>query len=149
MRIAKLLVGGAVAITLATVKLLRTTRVVVDGESMRPVLEPGDRLLVRRTQRPRAGDVVALHDPRDQARVLVKRVARLTDDGVVVLGDSAAASTDSRVFGPVPPALLIGVAVYRYGPPSRSTARLRRPVPCSQWPPTGSTPSSPPTTSTA
>jgi nickel-type superoxide dismutase maturation protease len=123
--------------------------VAVDGDSMQPALEPGDRLLVRRTRRPRAGDVVALRDPRDQARVLVKRVAGLTDDGVVVLGDSPGASTDSRAFGPVPPALLIGVAFYRYGPAGRSTGRLRRPVRCSQWPPTGSTPSSPPTTSTA
>jgi len=52
---------------------------------MEPTLAAGDRLLVRRTQRPRRGDVVALRDPRDGHRVLVKRVAALNDDGVVVL----------------------------------------------------------------
>ena len=46
---------------------------------MLPDLAAGDRLLVRRTQRPRRGDVVALRDPRDTGRVLVKRVAELND----------------------------------------------------------------------
>src|SRR4051812_3013469 len=145
MRIAKLLVGGAVGFTLAMGIPLRTTRVIVKGDSMRPALEPGDRLLVRCTRRPRAGDVVALRDPRQQARVLVKRVARLDDDGIVVVGDNPSASTDSRTFGPVPPALLVGVAWYRYAPAGRSTRLRRGPIPCTQWPPTGAPPPSPPT----
>src|SRR5205807_5623378 len=49
-------------------------RVAVQGDSMRPALEPGDRLLVLRLLRPRPGDVVAVVDPRDGERVMVKRV---------------------------------------------------------------------------
>jgi len=114
---------------------------------MLPALEAGDRLLVRRTQRPRRGDVVALRDPRDTGRILVKRVAGLTDDGVVVVGDNPAASTDSHTFGPVSRAALIGVALYRYGPPERSTRLRRRPVASTSWPPTASMPSWLPTIS--
>src|SRR5438874_12557495 len=40
-------------------------RVEVHGDSMRPGLEPGDRLLVVGLGRPRPGDVVAVVDPRD------------------------------------------------------------------------------------
>ncbi|SCF26647.1 signal peptidase I [Micromonospora viridifaciens] len=38
---------------------------------------------------------------------------RVRDDNVVVLGDNRAASYDSRQFGPVPAASIIGVAVRR------------------------------------
>jgi nickel-type superoxide dismutase maturation protease len=91
-------------------------RVVVEGESMRPALRPGDRLLVLRLgRRLRVGDVIALRDPRLPERVLVKRVAEVrADGGLVVLGDNPAASTDSRVFGPVPRHLVLGRCVWRH-----------------------------------
>jgi len=96
-------------------------RVAVQGDSMRPALEPGDRLLVLRLLRPRPGDVVAVVDPRDGERVMVKRVAAVDpDDGrVTVLGDNPAASTDSRMFGPVRSDHVLGRAVYRYWPEQR------------------------------
>src|SRR5436305_1226061 len=74
-------------------------RVTVHGDSMRPALEPGDRLLVVGFLRPRPGDVVAVVDPRDAGRVLVKRVAAVDASGgglITVLGDFPEASTDSR-----------------------------------------------------
>jgi nickel-type superoxide dismutase maturation protease len=94
-------------------------RVAVHGDSMRPVLEPGDRLLVVGFLRSRPGDVMAVVDPRDERRVMVKRVSAVDAAGVTVLGDNPTVSTDSRTFGPVPPHLVLGRAVYRYWPEAR------------------------------
>ena len=68
---------------------------------MMPTLAPGDRLLVVRLGRPRPGDLVALRDPDEPARLLVKRIKARGPAGVEVRGDNEAASRDSRVFGPV------------------------------------------------
>lgn len=93
--------------------------VVVEGDSMRPALADGDRLLVVRL-RPRIGDVVALVDPRLPSRTIVKRVVGVRGDRVDVRGDNASASTDSRAFGPVPRSSILGRAVYRYAPTPRA-----------------------------
>ena len=102
-------------------------RVAVQGASMEPTLLAGDRLVVvsrpwGERVRPVAGDVVAVTDPRDPGRVLVKRVASVDRAArtLEVLGDAPDASTDSRDFGPVPLASVVGRVVYRYGPPGRS-----------------------------
>ena len=124
MRIGKLLISSGIVVTLATVAVKAFGRVEVTGDSMRPFLEPGDRLLLIAT-RPRVGDVVAVRDPRDASRVLVKRVDAIGASGVTVVGDNPGASTDSRTFGPVPPASVEGVAWYRYAPAHRA-GRLRR-----------------------
>lgn len=97
---------------------------------MTPTLEPGDRLVVVRLGRLRPGDLVALHDPAEPARLLVKRIAALGPAGVEVRGDNEAASRDSRAFGAVQPSGVVGRAVYRYFPPTRA-GRLPRPGPSS------------------
>ena len=99
-------------------------RVQVHGDSMRPALQPGDRLLVVSLLRPRPGDVVAVVDPRDGRLVMAKRVSSVDRDTIEVLGDDPAASTDSRTFGPVDRRLVLGRAVYRYAPEARR-GRLR------------------------
>lgn len=99
-------------------------RLVVTGYSMRPVLLPGDRVLAVRS-RLRPGDLVAVRDPRDPDRVMVKRLADRTPTGAWVLGDDSSASTDSRQFGEVPWALVVGRLFYRYAPPGR-TGRITR-----------------------
>jgi phage repressor protein C with HTH and peptisase S24 domain len=86
---------------------------------MRPALEPGDRLLVLRAGPVRVGDVVAVDDPRAPDRAMLKRVAARGPSGLTVLGDNAAASTDSRVLGPLDPTAVRGRAFYRYFPDSR------------------------------
>ena len=99
-------------------------RLQVAGESMLPTLLPGDRVLAIVGLGPlrpaiRVGDLVALTDPRDPERTMIKRVAGFDGGGVVVRGDNAEASTDSRHFGPVSRQTLKGRVVYRYHPESR------------------------------
>lgn len=107
-------------------------RLRVAGESMVPTLLPGDHVLVLRGAGPfrpaiRVGDLVALADPRDPERTMIKRVAGIEPGGVVVRGDNEVASTDSRHFGPVSRGAVRGRAVYRYLPESRR-GRLARSV---------------------
>ena len=102
-------------------------RVEVSGRSMAPTFLPGDRLVVLRrplgtTPWPEVGAVVAVRDPRERTRTLVKRVARVDRAAgtLEVVGDDPAASTDSREFGPVPLDSVVGRIVYRYGPTGRT-----------------------------
>jgi nickel-type superoxide dismutase maturation protease len=101
-------------------------RLQVTGESMVPTLLPGDRVLAVRGLAPRVGDLVAVTDPRDPGRVLVKRVVAIEPGGLVVGGDNGAASTDSRHFGPIGPAGLRGRVVYRYHPDHRRGRLTKR-----------------------
>jgi nickel-type superoxide dismutase maturation protease len=91
---------------------------------MSPGLRPGDWLLVDpsayRGRAPRPGEVVVLPDPREPARLLVKRVTSVDEHGgLEINGDDAARSTDSAVFGRVPAASVVGRAWARYWPPHR------------------------------
>jgi nickel-type superoxide dismutase maturation protease len=96
-------------------------RLVVEGDSMRPALRSGDRVVALGWRRPRPGQLVAARDPRDHDRVLVKRAVTTDDeDGVTVAGDNPDASTDSRTFGAIPWSLVIGRVVYRYSPADRA-----------------------------
>jgi nickel-type superoxide dismutase maturation protease len=110
--------GGVLAV--AATAAVRPRRVVVAGRSMEPTLLAGDRLLVARFGRPRVGDVVALRDPTDARRVMVKRIAAIRRQELYVTGDNPEASIDSRVFGSVPRAALLGKVVRRYAPAARA-----------------------------
>ena len=100
----------------------RRSLVAVVGRSMEPTLSPGDRVWVdRRAYRDRApepGDIVLIRRPNQPELQLIKRVVgdRL-GEGYLVLGDNAAASTDSRHFGPVPAADVLGRVVSRIAHP--------------------------------
>ena len=86
---------------------------------MEPTFRDGDWLLVQRLRRaPRIGEVVVASDPREPARLLLKRVRTVGSDGVTVQGDhaDAAESTDSRQFGPIPPRAIVGRPLFRYAP---------------------------------
>ena len=105
--------------------------VAVAEESMAPALAPGDWLLLDPTALtwPRRGSVVVFREP-DGGPMAIKRVAARPGDRVRItagilhlgpdeawlLGDKAAVSIDSRRYGPVPLAALVGRAWYRYGP---------------------------------
>ena len=87
---------------------------------------------------PLVGDLVALHDPAEPERLLVKRVVAVLPAGLEVRGDNQAASRDSRAFGLVEPSRLIGKVVYRYFPPARAwvspAVRLEQRYARSRWP---------------
>ena len=113
-------------------------RVAVKGLSMAPTLLPGDHLLVRPARQLRRGDLVVVRDPDAAGRWVVKRVAALpgeevdvggrtlaAGDGIVLLGDNPAQSTDSRVYGAVSLEDVHGRVWYRYGPAERA-GRLSR-----------------------
>jgi len=109
----------AVALVVAAV-VVRPRRVVVRGRSMEPTLAPGDRLLVVRARGLHPLDVVAVRDPSDPKRVLVKRVGAVLEDEIVLRGDNPGASTDSRSFGPVPTTAVLGKVIRCYAPSWRA-----------------------------
>jgi signal peptidase I len=85
---------------------------------MRPTLKPGDFVLVNTWayawRPPSKGELVVLRSPEEPGRFLVKRVATvLASGGVVVVGDNAERSRDSRHFGPVARRNVVGRIVGR------------------------------------
>ena len=94
------------------------TRVAVAERSMEPALHPGDWLLVRRTPRIRAGQVVLARHPGRPDMLIVKRAARRADGGWWLESDNPdVPAVDSRRFGAVPPALIEGRVLLRYWRP--------------------------------
>ena len=86
----------------------------VEGLSMIPTLSPGETVWIRRARSCAPGDLVAALDP--EGRLVVKRVVRAesTADGSSgwwLEGDNPGASTDSRIYGPVPQVRIIGRVV--------------------------------------
>jgi signal peptidase I len=145
---------GAAALVLGTWVWLRRRlfTVTVRGLSMRPALEPGDRVLARRVPLAavRAGQIVVVAAPDGDAGVpwLIKRVAAVPGDPVppwldrgrasrvppncfLILGDNAAVSRDSRHLGFLAAGDLLGVVVRRLGtaamPPRRLDLRSAQP----------------------
>jgi nickel-type superoxide dismutase maturation protease len=87
---------------------------------MEPALCAGDWIVVSSLSRPpRVGEIVLVRDPRDPANLMLKRIAGVADGTCTVLGDRPEESTDSRTFGPVPLANVLGRALFRYGPIGR------------------------------
>ncbi|MFB9477590.1 S24 family peptidase [Nonomuraea salmonea] len=91
-------------------------RVRVEGDSMRPALQPGDWLLVRRGAAVRPGDLVVARLPGDPDRLIVKRAQWHGADGWWLESDNQRASgrRDSWDFGPVQD--VVGRVVLRYWP---------------------------------
>jgi nickel-type superoxide dismutase maturation protease len=92
------------------------TRVRIVGPSMEPALLNGEWWVARRTTRVGVGDVVLLQHPQRPHALIVKRIARREGDGWWVLGDNDEHSDDSRTFGVVPQANVVGRLWWRYHP---------------------------------
>ena len=96
--------------------MLPLTRIRIVGPSMEPALLNNEWWLVRRGGRPAVGDVVLVVHPRRPDALIVKRLARQDGTDWWVLGDNADASEDSRQFGVVPAANVVGRLWWRYRP---------------------------------
>jgi nickel-type superoxide dismutase maturation protease len=99
--------------------LRRRRRFRVAGDSMRPLLAPGDEVLVDtsayRDAIPSEGDIVTAQHPYHSDVHLIKRVQSVDPDGACVLhGDNPDESTDSRSFGSVKGHRLIGRVTSRF-----------------------------------
>jgi signal peptidase I len=134
MRLARRALGAALLVVVAgriasAGRLWPVSRYAVEGPSMEPAYQAGDRLLVNRLayvrRAPAPGDVVVLRDPERSGHLLLKRVALAPvalrepeempgPSRVYVLGDNAGASRDSRSFGAVDRRLIVGKAWLRY-----------------------------------
>jgi nickel-type superoxide dismutase maturation protease len=105
------------------------SRVLIEGGSMAPTLAPGDWALTIPLRHPKVGDIVVVEHPGRPGYEMVKRIAAgpgdrvgdrtLDPDGWWVEGDFAAASTDSRQFGPVRMDRLKAKVVLIYWPRER------------------------------
>ncbi len=85
----------------------------VTGPSMSPTVKHGDRLLVARADRARAGDVVLARFPARPGLLVVKRAVREVDGGWWVEGDNPLVADDSRAFGT---AVVVGRVLCRLAP---------------------------------
>ena len=113
-------VEGVCINQLVYTRVLPLQRFRVEDTSMRPVVQPGDRLLVARWLRPGRGSLVVVRDPEYPSTFLLKRVARVEPNGdLLVQGDNPNVSRDSRHFGSVARRLVVGRAFYRYLPGAR------------------------------
>ena len=100
-------------------------RVRVEGKSMEPTLVHGSDVLVQPlsleensvigTTEIIPGSLLLLRHPLHSDRQIIKRLDRITENGqLFLLGDNAAESSDSRVFGAVHKKLILGLVVARF-----------------------------------
>jgi nickel-type superoxide dismutase maturation protease len=80
----------------------------VEGMSMSPLYPPGKIVFAVRKTAPRVGDVVII---RHHKLELIKRISRITSERVFLLGDNTDQSTDSRHYGWLPIASIMGVVI--------------------------------------
>lgn len=139
--LALVLAGLAGAVQLVTRQVVRPWTVA--GPSMRPTLEPGDRLLVDlwtyRQRAPDPGEIVLFRGPEPEGALLVKRCMPVPAPealrprtgywpptrthrgaGVWLRGDNVHESWDSRRFGAVPRDRIVGRVLFRYWPIQRA-----------------------------
>ncbi len=97
----------------------------VVNDSMRPTLEPGDRVLLGYRRSPRPGDIVVALLPggvRAIKRASERRRTELGEQGWWLLSDNAEQGSDSRQFGAVSDGDVLAVAIRRIWPLWRRAA---------------------------
>lgn len=83
---------------------------------MHPTLVPGDRVLCIPWWGYQPGHLVVA---KGETGPMVKRIAKISERGVWLIGDNRERSTDSRDFGWVTANQLLGRVIYRYAPTQR------------------------------
>lgn len=82
---------------------------------MFPTLESGQEVLVNRLSyvitRPREKEIIAIKDPRDK-KILIKRITKIENGRLYVMGDNKSESMDSRHFGWIGKDAIIGKVIY-------------------------------------
>ncbi len=83
----------------------------IRGESMSPKYQSGDFVLLRKVwgERFKRGDVIVFS--KQLYGTLIKRIDKITDEGIYVLG-TGENSLDSRRLGPVNPDTVVGKVVW-------------------------------------
>lgn len=90
----------------------------IHGHSMMPVLPPGTIVWIwTGIKRFRPGQTIVFQH---QGKEKIKRLDRLENDKIFVVGDHSAASTDSNDFGWIPKSKIIGVVIWPHAPKDRS-----------------------------
>ena len=117
MRRFELLLGTALLFVMALFGS-RLMRVAGSGHSMEPGLRDGDWLIVDRRGRANIGDVVVAVDPRENGRVIIKRLATVGSDSQLTIASDHPAHAEEEI-GPVAASAVVGRAVLIYWPPRR------------------------------
>jgi nickel-type superoxide dismutase maturation protease len=100
--------------------LRRRKRLKIVGQSMLPLLKPGDEILLDiyayRKYLPQIGDIIVTLHPLQVNLLIVKRITALKEDdnSYFVTGDNGEASTDSRHWGTIEFSDIIGKVTSKF-----------------------------------
>ncbi len=90
---------------------LPISRFSVHGKSMNPILKEGQDVLVSSwLYKPKVGDIVVI---KKNGKEMIKRIQTIRDRDIFVIGDNVSESTDSRHFGPIEKAQIVGKIIFR------------------------------------
>jgi nickel-type superoxide dismutase maturation protease len=86
----------------------------VEGNSMIPTLKEGDIVLIDPNARLQTGEIVLADHPYKKNVKMLKRFSGFTETAeLILIGDNAQESTDSRTFGSVPRICFKGIVTSR------------------------------------
>ncbi|MGL5077569.1 MAG: nickel-type superoxide dismutase maturation protease [Waterburya sp.] len=99
--------------------LRRRKRLKIVGNSMLPLLKPGDEILLNphayRQCLPEINDIVVTTHPHQTNLIVVKRITAIAPDGnLFLVGDNLRESTDSRHWGTVNPQKILAKVTSRF-----------------------------------
>ena len=99
--------------------LKQRQRLKITGNSMLPILKPGEEILVAtgayHKSLPKIADIVVLKHPQDSELIIVKRILDIDrDQNCFLVGDNLDQSVDSRHWGSIKSSNLIGKVTSRF-----------------------------------